>query len=99
MTQMDSPSLDDLLPFRHVAEEQRALILGLDHLSDSEKASVLSTLDDIASGDFFWPRTEEQLHDSMADVYGLVRGSDGLWRDALVPDGKGGWVLDPSVVA
>ena len=96
---MDGPSLDDLLPFKHVAQEQQDLILGLDHLTDGEKASVLSTLDDIASGDYWWPRTEEQLHDSMADVYGLVKGSDGLWRDALVPDGQGGWVLDPASVA
>jgi hypothetical protein len=95
----DGPAPDDLL-LRHVSDEQYQLIVGMDHLSSgTEKVSVLSMLEDWHSRDCYWPRTEEQLHDSMADCYGLVLGSNGLWCDAMVPDGKGGWVLDPSVVA
>lgn len=99
MTQtFDGPALDDLT-FAHVSAEQQEIVRGLDHLSDAEKVAVLSTLEGWHSQDCWWPRTEEQLHDSMADVYGLVLGSNGLWCDALVSDGKGGWVLDPAVVA
>jgi len=83
---MDGPAPDDLV-LRHVPDEQYQLIVGMDHLTGNEKVSILSMLEDWHGLDCYWPRTEEQLHETMHDCYGLYLADNGLWvldQDALV---------------
>lgn len=94
----DTDYADPADPRAGVSPEQQALLLALDHLTHAEQAGVLDLLSERATGDHYWPRAEENFAEELATLYGLARGSDGLWRDAMVQDKDGDWVFDPSSV-
>jgi len=107
MTQTYGPGMDLMdadydapeAPRKGVSAEQQAIVLACD-LTDTEKAKVLDTLSDVATGDFYWPLAN--LADEMGNLYGLAQGSDGLWHDAMVPtdpeDPELGYQFDPDSV-
>lgn len=87
------------VPRKGVSAEQQAVIVGLDDLDAAEKAKALDTLSDVATGDYYWPLAD--LDEAMQH-YGLAKGSDGLWHDAMVlidPEHpENGYEFDPSSV-
>lgn len=89
-------------PREGVSVEQQAIIVGLEDLTDREKAEALDKLSALATGDHYWPRLQELIDTEFAELYGLAKGSDGLWHDAMVlidPERpENGTEFDPSSV-